>query len=65
MGWSRSTNEGRCRFVVGWFRDYSEFISIFAEDDVHIYLLLIVNFEEGKCHLDKELRISKNGKRHR
>ena len=60
MGWSKSTNEGWYLFVVCWFRNYFEFLSDLVEDEAYIYLVLIINVKEGKCHLDKEVQVCAN-----
>ena len=47
-------------FVVGELRDYFEFFSNIVEDDADNYLVLFVNIEESKCHLDEEILFSTN-----
>ena len=54
------TNKELCLFVLGWFRDYSEFYSNIVVDDAHDYLVLIVNKKESKCRLDEEISVPKN-----
>ena len=47
-------------FVVGWFRDYSEFFSTFVEEDAYNYFVLIANVGESKSHLDEVVLVSAN-----
>ena len=44
----------------GWFRIYSEIYSVVVEDGAHNYLMLVVNVEYSKCHLDKEVFVFLN-----
>ena len=60
MGWSRSTFVGWYLFVVGWFRNHSDFFGKIVEKDAHDYMVLIVNIQESRCHLYKEMLASTN-----